>query len=215
VNYTPNQSQCYLRLPFSDLAGREWGLQDVIGANSYDRGGDDLQARGLSLDLAPWQFHVFELRPRPAPDVVAEARPAVTSHHALAERALLGAGVLSLAGCVNLAVRDTSSLLVPAFTRAEIVGFLAGLGTTFAALPDLIAIIKRRSSAGMSPRMAAIMGVFQVLWIWYGVLIGSRPVIIWNIVAVVINSLNVAAHMYFARGERRQTPGRSAAHPRV
>ena len=123
---------------------------------------------------------------------------------ALAKLAVLAApSVIALSGCADLAVQDTKSLLLPAFTRAEVVGLLAGLGTTFAALPDLISMVKRRSSAGMNPRMAAIMAVFQVLWIWYGLLIGSRPVIIWNIVAVVINSLSVGAHTYFARRERR------------
>jgi len=46
---------------------------------------------------------------------------------------------------------------------AQIIGFVAGFGTTFAALPDLIAMLKRRSSVGMNPRMAAITGTFQIL----------------------------------------------------
>ena len=62
VNYAPNQSQCYLRLPFSDLAGRQWQLQDLIGTASYERKGNELQARGLYLDLPSWQYHVFELK---------------------------------------------------------------------------------------------------------------------------------------------------------
>ena len=128
----------------------------------------------------------------------------------LAELAVLVPSVIALTGCGDLAVQDPRSLLLPAFTRSEVVGFVAGFGTTFAALPDLLGILKRRSSAGMNPRMAAIMCVFQVLWIWYGLLIGSRPVIIWNIVAVVINSLNVGAYAYFARKERHHAASASA-----
>jgi len=79
---------------------------------------------------------------------------------------------------------------------------MAGLGTTFAALPDLVAMLKRRSSAGMNPRMAAITGVFQVLWLYYGLLIASRPVIAWNIVAVCINLLCVRAYSHFAHKEK-------------
>jgi uncharacterized protein with PQ loop repeat len=79
---------------------------------------------------------------------------------------------------------------------------VAGFGTTFAAVPDLVAMFRRRSSAGMSPRMAAIMGVFQILWIYYGLLIASRPVIAWNLVAVFINFLSVAAYRHFVRKER-------------
>jgi glycosidase len=67
VNYAPNQSQCYLRLPFGDLATRQWQLKDLTGPATYERNGDELQSRGLYLDLQPWQYHVFELRPPPAP----------------------------------------------------------------------------------------------------------------------------------------------------
>jgi uncharacterized protein with PQ loop repeat len=120
---------------------------------------------------------------------------------------LLGLLVLSLvvlSGCEELVPRDTSSLLVPRLHRSEIIGFLAGLGTTFAAVPDLLAMLKRRSSAGMNPRMAAIMGVFQILWIYYGLLIASRPVIGWNLIAVFINFLSVGAYRHFVRLERSQ-----------
>jgi len=107
-----------------------------------------------------------------------------------------------LAGCGELAIPDTASLLFPGFRRSEVVGFVAGFGTTFAALPDLIAMFKRRSSQGMNPRMAAIMGAFQILWVYYGLLIASRPVVVWNMVAVLINGMVVGAYFYFSR---RQT----------
>ena len=110
--------------------------------------------------------------------------------------------VIILAGCGELGIHDTESLLLPRFQRSEVVGFVAGLGTTFAALPDLIGMLKRRSSKGMNPRMAAIMGVFQILWVYYGLLILSRPVILWNIIAVVTNFISVAAYFYYARRER-------------
>jgi MtN3 and saliva related transmembrane protein len=110
--------------------------------------------------------------------------------------------VLVLPGCADLVVHDTASLLAPRFQRSEVFGFVAGLGTTFAALPDLIGMLKRRSSKGMNPRMAGIMGVFQIAWIYYGLLIASRPVIAWNMIAVVINFLSVAAYLRFARRER-------------
>lgn len=84
----------------------------------------------------------------------------------------------------------------------EIIGFVAGFGTTFAAMPDLIAMLKRRSCAGMNPTMAAIMGTFQVVWVYYGYLIESMPVMLWNIVAVAINFLAVGAYVYFARGAK-------------
>lgn len=106
-----------------------------------------------------------------------------------------------LTGCGEFAIHDVESLLFPGFHRSEVVGFVAGLGTTFAALPDLIGMLKRKSSKGMNPRMAAIMGAFQILWVYYGLLILSRPVILWNIIAVLTNFLVVGAYVYFARKE--------------
>lgn len=125
-------------------------------------------------------------------------------------RAILFMGLLMLCGCEDLVPHDTRSLLIPRFQRSEIIGFVAGLGTTFAAVPDLVGMLKRRSSAGMNPRMAAIMGVFQILWVYYGLLIASRPVIAWNIVAVVINFLSVAAYRRFARKEKYNPVNRSS-----
>src|SRR5215471_20023465 len=117
---------------------------------------------------------------------------------------LLLLSLITLCSCEGLVPHDTASLLAPRFQRSEILGFVAGFGTTFAAMPDLIAILRRRSSAGMNPRMVAIMGVFQILWVYYGLLIASRPVIAWNIIAVFINFLNVGAYFYFARQKKRQ-----------
>lgn len=113
--------------------------------------------------------------------------------------AILSLNLIALSGCQDLLPHDTASLLIPRFHRSEIFGFVAGLGTTFAAVPDLVAMLKRRSIAGMNPRMAAITGVFQILWVYYGLLIASRPVIAWNVVAVLINFLSVGAYRHFAR----------------
>jgi MtN3 and saliva related transmembrane protein len=120
---------------------------------------------------------------------------------------LLLSSVLGLLGCDDLGIHDTASLLVPALRRSEIVGLVAGFGTTFAAFPDLLAMFRRRSSTGMNPRMAGIMCVFQFAWVYYGLLIASRPVILWNVLAIVINALSVGAYFYFSRQEKRSPTG--------
>jgi glycosidase len=61
VNYASHQSQCYVRLPFTDLDGRQWRLRDLLGDAIFERDGNDLQSRGLYLDVPPWQAHVFEM----------------------------------------------------------------------------------------------------------------------------------------------------------
>jgi hypothetical protein len=64
VNYAPNRSQCYVKLPFADLGGGQWTLQDLLGDARYERDGNDLQSRGLYLDVSPWQAHVFSMMRR-------------------------------------------------------------------------------------------------------------------------------------------------------
>jgi uncharacterized protein with PQ loop repeat len=80
---------------------------------------------------------------------------------------------------------------------------VAGCGTTFAALPDLIGMFKRRSSISMNPRMAGIMGIFQILWVIYGRSIGSGNLVIWNAIAVCTNLLTVGTYVYIRRREKQ------------
>lgn len=63
VNYADHKSQCYVRLPFAELAQRTWCLRDVLGDVSYTRDGDTLQSQGLYLDLGEWRYHIFEITP--------------------------------------------------------------------------------------------------------------------------------------------------------
>ena len=61
MNYSGNQAQCYVRLPFSDLAGRSVRLQDLLTPARYDRDGHELVSRGLYLDMPAWGYHAFEV----------------------------------------------------------------------------------------------------------------------------------------------------------
>ncbi|HET6859279.1 MAG TPA: alpha-amylase family glycosyl hydrolase [Streptomyces sp.] len=62
VNYAGHRSQCYVRRPCPELAGRAVRLEDLTGPATYDRDGHDLDARGLYLDLPPWGYHAFDVR---------------------------------------------------------------------------------------------------------------------------------------------------------
>ena len=131
----------------------------------------------------------------------------MTSLNRMTTFAVLLPGALVLGGCASIGIHDTQSLLAPTLSRSEIVGFVAGFGTTFAAIPDLVKMMKRRSSQGINPTMASIMAVFQIAWIYYGLLTVSRPVIVWNIVGVATNSLTVWAYRRFSRSEREAAGG--------
>jgi hypothetical protein len=62
VNYSAHSSQCFVRFPFSDLGNKQWRLQDLMSEAQYDRDGNDLQTRGLYLDVPAWKYHVFEMK---------------------------------------------------------------------------------------------------------------------------------------------------------
>jgi hypothetical protein len=62
--------------------------------------------------------------------------------------ALATLAALAACGCEGLRVEDAQSLLRRRCTRSELLGLVARVGTTFAAIPDLLATLRRRSSAG-------------------------------------------------------------------
>jgi hypothetical protein len=61
VNYSENQSQCYVRLPFPEFSGHGVRFKDIMRPVSYDRDGAEVISRGLYLDLPPWAYHVFHM----------------------------------------------------------------------------------------------------------------------------------------------------------
>ena len=61
VNHAPHPSQCYVHIPYPDLAGGAWRLSDLLGPGVYGREGSDLRSRGLYLDMGPWERSVFTL----------------------------------------------------------------------------------------------------------------------------------------------------------
>ena len=71
-------------------------------------------------------------------------------------------------------------------------------------VPDVLAVLRRKSSEGTNPGMGAIMGAFQVLWVYYGLLIGSRPVILWNVIVVMVNLSAVGVFAYYLQREKQE-----------
>jgi hypothetical protein len=61
VNYAPDRGQCYVPLPWPDLAGKTVRLRDLMGPERHDRDGGSLLSPGLYLDIPGWGCHVFEV----------------------------------------------------------------------------------------------------------------------------------------------------------
>ncbi len=64
VNFGDCQGQCFVPLKLPGIAGRQLLLRDRLGEDSYERDGDSLLQPGLFLDMAPWQVHLFDIKPR-------------------------------------------------------------------------------------------------------------------------------------------------------
>ncbi|HEY5999829.1 MAG TPA: alpha-amylase [bacterium] len=61
VNFSGVTSQAMVRLPWGDLGGRPWHLDDALSEDLFERDGDELQAAGLFVSLDPWRWHFLRL----------------------------------------------------------------------------------------------------------------------------------------------------------
>ena len=61
VNYAPHRSQCYIRLPFTQVEEELVRFTDLTSAIIYDRQGDELLSKGIYLDMPAWAYHVFDV----------------------------------------------------------------------------------------------------------------------------------------------------------
>jgi hypothetical protein len=48
-------------VPWDELRGAEWRLDDALTGDVYDRDGNEMRDSGLYVDLAPWQSHIFQI----------------------------------------------------------------------------------------------------------------------------------------------------------
>jgi hypothetical protein len=62
VNFSAASSQAFVKVPWDELRGKAWRLNDVLSSETYDRSGDAMRDAGLYVDLKPWQCHLFEMR---------------------------------------------------------------------------------------------------------------------------------------------------------
>jgi MtN3 and saliva related transmembrane protein len=70
-----------------------------------------------------------------------------------------------------------------------LLGLIAGALTSLSFLPQLIKIWRSRSAGDISLAMYVIITIGFVLWLWYGILISSIPVIAANSIAILISGI--------------------------
>ena len=65
-------------------------------------------------------------------------------------------------------------------------GVIAGCFSTYAFVPQVLKIWREGDTQAISLRMYVMRVSGFVLWLWYGILIGSIPVILFNILSLVL-----------------------------
>ena len=62
VNFSDGTAQAHIHMPWDDLRGKTWRLNDVLSGEIYDRSGDEMRDAGLYIDLGPWSYNLFQLQ---------------------------------------------------------------------------------------------------------------------------------------------------------
>ena len=62
VNFADTPAQAHVHVPWDDLGGRSWRLEDPLSGDGCDRNGDEMQNVGLYVELSPWRAHLLKVR---------------------------------------------------------------------------------------------------------------------------------------------------------
>ena len=59
ANFATHRSQCYAPLNVANIASHDWEMSDLLSDEKYQRSGEDLQSRGLFLDVGAYAAQCF------------------------------------------------------------------------------------------------------------------------------------------------------------
>jgi hypothetical protein len=62
VNLSGGAVQARVHVPWDDVSGKLWRLEDALSNSTYDRDGTEIQNDGLYVELAAWAGQIFALR---------------------------------------------------------------------------------------------------------------------------------------------------------
>jgi hypothetical protein len=61
INFRQEAAQAHIHVPWDELRGKQWRLNDMLTGEVYDRSGDDMRDGGLYIDMGPWKCYVFRM----------------------------------------------------------------------------------------------------------------------------------------------------------
>jgi MtN3 and saliva related transmembrane protein len=79
----------------------------------------------------------------------------------------------------------------------ELIGSIAAFLTTSCFVLQVWHIVKTRQTAGISLAMYVVFGAGVLLWLTYGLLLGSGPIIISNIITIVLVGMIIAMKLKY------------------
>lgn len=79
----------------------------------------------------------------------------------------------------------------------SIIGFMAAFLTTFAFVPQVIKVVKTRSTRDISLGWASILFIGIILWLIHGILISDMPLIAANTVSFVLSGIILGYKLKF------------------
>jgi MtN3 and saliva related transmembrane protein len=88
-------------------------------------------------------------------------------------------------GCEVTVSLSLSFIFANTVNQAELLGYVAAACTTFSFVPQLIKISKQ-GGEDLSYGMLGIYLIGQILWLLYGVVLHSRPVIFANVFSIML-----------------------------
>lgn len=69
----------------------------------------------------------------------------------------------------------------------NLLGYIAGTLTTISFLPQAIKVIRTRDTSGISLIMYIVFTTGILIWLIYGIVIGSIPIILPNIITFILS----------------------------
>jgi MtN3 and saliva related transmembrane protein len=85
----------------------------------------------------------------------------------------------------------------------DAIGFLAGALTTIAFVPQALKIYTTKSGKDVSARMLLAFSCGVILWLVYGIMIGSMPMIIANVVTLLLSGTIITLKIRYNRPNPR------------
>jgi hypothetical protein len=62
VNLSDTAVQARIHLPWDDLRGKTWRLEDSLSDAAYERDGNEMSSTGLHIELPPWTGQLLTLQ---------------------------------------------------------------------------------------------------------------------------------------------------------